>query len=169
MKVVLFMESLMTCAPVQTFVCALKWLRNEIHNFKWLIESLHRFLENVYVLSGKKTKGTISLVKLSYYDWGQTESRDFDAFIHSIPKTQDDSLIEKIQSNCASTGILISCSGWELLQIPYEDIAKPHEERHHDQNGFRTANEVSIFSKKKLLRPWIRQIAFNGSWILWME
>lgn len=73
-----------TGSEIQQFICAMQWVKQGIPCFSEIVEPLHRFMEMVYTRRDKRTKRSVSSIRITDLGWGDSEVDIFERCKHAV-------------------------------------------------------------------------------------
>lgn len=125
-----------TAAQLQQFVCAANWMRMAIPQFNQIVEPLTALLEDVYRISGKRTRRSIQKIPLTDTTWCDNHLQAFEALKHGIGAAVTLAHPSSTKQLCLFTDA--SEYHWSaiLTQIPSADINRPVPDQHHEPLAF---------------------------------
>ena len=125
-----------TAAQLQQFVCAANWMRMSIPQFNQLVEPLTKLLEDIYIMTGKRTRRSIQKILLSNTSWSDDHQQAFEAMKHAISAAVTLAHPSSTKQLCLFTDA--SEYHWSaiLTQIPSTDINRPVSAQHHEPLAF---------------------------------
>ncbi len=125
------MEPPKTGQKLQQFPFTMQWVKAGIPNFAALISPLHDFLQRVYSAITSRKKTAVSRLSLQVIGSGEKQEKAFNdckrALAEQVTLDHRDHK-KRLSSDEVRSGV--------IMQVPIEDVEKPHSEKRHEPLAF---------------------------------